>query len=160
MKKRIAKIMLLSVALSGTMVSCQKDDEMISSQELSQKSLAQETPILFFWIDGEEHYRKFDSQEEREEFIRHLIHLTFEGHIITIESNNKPEFAPEEKDKQTFETTNKDEMDEWAIKMWTKGYIVSINYDEGSGKITGTATLGETGTTTTAISTERDTDSM
>ena len=160
MTKKITKIMLLSVALSGTMVSCQKDDEMISSQELSQKSLAQETPILFFWIDGEEHYRKFDSQEEREEFIRHLIHLTFEGHIITIESNNKPEFAPEEKDKQTFETTNKDEMDEWAIKMWTKGYIVSINYDEGSGKITGTATLGETGTTTTAISTERDSDSM
>ena len=160
MKKRIAKIMLLSVALSGTMVSCQKDGEMISSQELSQKSLTQETSILFFWIDGEEGYEKFGSQEEREDFIRHLIHLTFEGHIITIESNNKPEFAPEEKDKQTFETTNKDEMDEWAIKMWTKGYIVSINYDEGSGKITGTATLGETGTTTTAISTERDSDSM
>ena len=75
MKKRIAKIMLLSVALSGTMVSCQKESEMISSQELSQKSLAQETPILFFWIDGEEHYKKFDSQEEREEFIRHPFHL-------------------------------------------------------------------------------------
>ena len=160
MNKRVIKIALLSVVLSGAMASCQKESEMEPSQELSQKSLTQETPILFFWIDGEEHYRKFDSQEERDEFIRHLIHLTFEGHIITIESNNKPEFAPEEKDKQTFETTNKDEMDEWAIKMWTKGYIVSINYDEGSGKITGTATLGETGTTTTAISTERDTVSM
>ena len=160
MNKTIFKTVLLSVALTGTMVSCQKDDEMEPSQELSQKSLAQETPILFFWIDGEEHYRKFDSQEEREEFIRHLIHLTFEGHIITIESNNKPEFAPEEKDKQTFETTNKDEMDEWAIKMWTKGYIVSINYDEGSGKMIGTATREGKERGTTAISTERDTDSM
>ena len=48
MTKKIAKIMLLSVALSGTMVSCQKESEMEPSQELSQKSLTQETPILFF----------------------------------------------------------------------------------------------------------------
>ena len=47
MTKKITKIMLLSVALSGTMVSCQKDGEMDPSQELSQKSLAQETSILF-----------------------------------------------------------------------------------------------------------------
>ena len=47
MNKVILKTVLLSVALTGTMVSCQKDSEMISSQELSQKSLAQETPILF-----------------------------------------------------------------------------------------------------------------
>jgi hypothetical protein len=39
---------LLSAALAGTMVSCQKDGEMGPSQELSQKSLAQETSILFF----------------------------------------------------------------------------------------------------------------
>ena len=75
MNKRVIKIALLSVVLSGAMASCQKESEMEPSQELSQKSLAQETPILFFWIDGEEHYRKFDSQEERDEFIRHLIHL-------------------------------------------------------------------------------------
>jgi hypothetical protein len=75
MNSKISKIMLLSVALSSAMVSCQKESEMEPSQELSQKSLAQETPILFFWIDEEEHYRKFDSQEERDEFIRHLIHL-------------------------------------------------------------------------------------
>ena len=75
MKKITLKVVLLSAALAGTMVSCQKDSEMEPSQELSQKSLAQETSILFFWIDGEEHYRKFDSQEERDEFIRYLIHL-------------------------------------------------------------------------------------
>jgi hypothetical protein len=62
MTKKISKIMLLSVALSSAMVSCQKDSEMISSQELSQKSLAQETSILFFWIDGEEHYREYSKK--------------------------------------------------------------------------------------------------
>ena len=48
MKKITLKVVLLSAALAGTMVSCQKDSEMEPSQELSQKSLAQETSILFF----------------------------------------------------------------------------------------------------------------
>ena len=58
MTKKMTKIMLLSVALTGTIVSCQKDSEMEPSQELSQKSLAQERSILFYKIDGEEDYRK------------------------------------------------------------------------------------------------------
>ena len=47
MNKVILKTVLLSVALTGTMASCQKD-EILVSQELSQKSLAQEISILFF----------------------------------------------------------------------------------------------------------------
>ena len=58
MNKVILKTVLLSVALTGTMVSCQKDSEMEPSQELSQKSLAQEASILFYKIDGKEDYRK------------------------------------------------------------------------------------------------------
>ena len=46
MYRRLSKVVLLSVALTGTMALCQKD-EILVSQELSQKSLAQETPILF-----------------------------------------------------------------------------------------------------------------
>ncbi len=67
MTKRILKTVLLSVALSSAVVSCQKESEMEPSQELSQKLLAQETPILFFKIDGEEYYQKFHSREERNE---------------------------------------------------------------------------------------------
>ena len=47
MNKKSLKVVLLSVALTGAMSSCQKD-EILVSQELSQKSLAQETSILFF----------------------------------------------------------------------------------------------------------------
>ena len=61
MTKKITKIMLLSVALSSAMVSCQKESEMEPSQELSQKLLAQETSILFYKIDGKEYYKKFNS---------------------------------------------------------------------------------------------------
>ena len=161
MTKKITKIMLLSEALSSAMVSCQKESEMEPSQELSQKLLAQETSILFFKIDGEEDYRKFGSTEERDEFILYLIHLTREGHIITIESNEKPEYAPEEKDKQKFETTDELEMENWIIEMTDEKYEVEFYFDEETGTFRGIATRGgETERGTTAVSTERDSDSM
>ena len=160
MNKRVIKIALLSVVLSGAMASCQKE-EMLVSQELSQKSLAQETSILFFKIDGEEDYRKFGSTEERDEFILYLIHLTREGHIVIIESNENPEYAPEEKDKQKFETTDEKEMLIWTIEMRDKGYKVGYEFDKETGTFRGIATRGgETERGTTAVSTERDTDSM
>ena len=47
MKLNYIKIVALSLVLVGMATSCQKDSEMEPSQELSQKSLAQETSILF-----------------------------------------------------------------------------------------------------------------
>ena len=47
MTKNTLKLVALSLLLAGMATSCQKDSEMISSQKLSQKSLAQETSILF-----------------------------------------------------------------------------------------------------------------
>ena len=161
MQKNTLRVAALSLLLVGMATSCQKDSEMISSQELSQKSLAQETSILFFKIDGEEDYRKFGSTEERDEFILYLIHLTREGHIVIIESNENPEYAPEEKDKQKFETTDEKEMLIWTIEMRDKGYKVGYEFDKETGTFRGIATRGgETERGTTAISTERDTDSM
>ena len=101
MNSKITKIMLLSVALSGTMVSCQKESEMEPSQELSQKSLAQETSIISYWVDGE-HYQKYVSQEEYNEIFDYLIKLAEEGHTIDIEGNNNPEYAPAK--KESFKT--------------------------------------------------------
>ena len=74
MTKTIFKTVLLSAALTGTMVSCQKDSEMVPSQELSQKSLAQETSILFYKIDGEEYYQKFSSEKDmRDNFFNRVL---------------------------------------------------------------------------------------
>ncbi len=160
MTKRILKTVLLSVALSSAVVSCQKDSEMISSQELSQKSLAQETSILFYKIDGKEYYQKFHSREERNEFIRYLIRLTTKGHIIVIEGNEKPSYAPEESDQLNFKTFDIEEIVTWCEEMIDKGYDVEYYFDEKSGTHIGRVIPKETGTTTTAISTERDTDSM
>ena len=160
MYRRLSKVVLLSVALTGTMASCQKD-EILVSQELSQKSLAQETSILFFKIDGKEYYKKFNSPEVREDFISYLISLTLRGHIITIQSNGSSEYAPEETDKQEIETADKLEIKDWTIKMSKEGYEVEINFDKETGTFRGIATRGgETERGTTAVSTERDTVSM
>ena len=160
MNSKITNIMLLSVALTGTMVSCQKDSEMEPSQELSQKSLAQETSILFYKIDGIEYYQKFHSREERNRYIRYLIKLTTKGHVIVIEGSEKPNYAPEETNQQDFKTSNKEEVDIWAIEMQDSGYTVMIIFNEETGTYIGRVIPNETRTTTTAISTERDTVSM
>jgi len=68
MKKRvITRIVLLTVALAGTMASCQKDEfsnEMVPSQEMSLKEKAHVNPTLRYWIDGVEHNQSFASKQE------------------------------------------------------------------------------------------------
>ena len=158
MKLNYIKIVALSLVLVGMATSCQKDSEMEPSQELSQKSLAQETSILFYKIDGEEYYKKFSSEKELNEYIDYLIKLTSKGHIILIESNEKPNYAPE--DNRTFKTNDKLEMKEWLKEMKSYGYDVELEFDEETGTYKGTAIPKETERGTTAISTERDSDSM
>ena len=158
MQKNTLKVAALSLLLVGMATSCQKDGEMISSQELSQKSLAQETSIIFYWVDGEEHYQKYVSQEEYNEIFDYLIILAEEGHTIDIEGNNNPEYAPAK--KVGFKTSDREEIKEWGKKMVKQGYNVKITFDSETGTYKGTATPKKPGTTTTAISTERDSDSM
>ena len=158
MTKNTLTVAALSLLLVGMATSCQKDGEMISSQELSQKSLAQETSIIYYWVDGEEHYQKYVSQEEYNEIFDYLIILAEEGHIIDIEGNNNPEYAPAK--KESFKTSDREEIKEWGKKMVEQGYNVRIIFDSETGTYKGTATPKKPGTTTTAISTERDSDSM
>ena len=122
--------------------------------------MAQETSILFFLVDGEEYYQKFHSREERNEFIRYLIRLTTKGHIIVIKGDEKPSMAPSESDQKDFKTFDKAEIDAWAMEMESKGYTVSYKFDKETGTYIGRVIPKETRTTTTAISTERDSDSM
>ena len=160
MQKNTLKVAALSLLLVGMATSCQKDDEMISSQELSQKSLAQERSILFYKIDGEEYYQKFLSREERNEFIRYLTRLTIRGHIIVIEGNEKPSYAPSERDRLNIQTFDTEEIVNWSEEMIDKGYDVEYYFDEKRGIYVGCVVPKDGVTTTTAISTERDTDSM
>ena len=68
MKKiAITKTVLLTVALAGTMASCQKEEfsnEMVPSQEMSLKEKAHVSHTLTYWIDGVEYQMEFTSLEE------------------------------------------------------------------------------------------------
>ena len=155
-KKTFVKAVLLSVAVSGTMVSCQKDEMVIPSHEMSQKNLAHQELTLRYWIDGVEHYGEFASQEEMSNFISYLIGLTVNGKEITIGGSEKPSLAPEADDKLTFTTSDKAEMKLWADKMRNKGYYVTVNFDKESGLFTGTATKGGSRTMAVSLSEERE----
>ena len=149
-KKTFVKAVLLSVAVSGTMVSCQKDEMVVPSHEMSQKNLAHVNTSLRYWIDGVGYSREFASQQEMNNYISYLISLTREGRTVIIQGSENPSYAPEENDKLTFTTSNKAEMDMWAVEMVNKGYTVTVVADKKTGLYTGTATKGGSRTTMAA----------
>ena len=146
MKNIAFRTLLLSVAVSGTMASCQKEEfssEMVvPSHEMSQKNLAHINTTLRYWIDGVEHNQEFASQQEMNEYISYLVGLTREGYTVIIQGSENPNYAPSEKDKLTFTTKDEDKMDAWAEEMIGIGYKVEITFDKETGLFTGTATKG------------------
>ena len=154
MRKIIFKTVLLSVAVSGTMASCQKEEissEMVvPSPEMSQKVLAHQELTLRYWIDGVEHYGEFASQQEMDNYISYLMGLTRGGRIVIIQGSENPSYAPSEKDKVTFTTTDEAELQKWSKEMLAKGYDVKYRFDKEQNLYIGTATKG--GSRTMAVS--------
>ena len=150
-KKQI-RIVLLGVALSGTMASCQKDEfqsEILVSQEMSLKNKAHVSHTLQYWIDGVEYNASFTSEAEKSAYISYLIGLTLEGREITIGGSENPSMAPESSDKLTFKTSDEAEMGIWVNDMEKKGYNVTVSFDKETGLYTGTATPPGGGSRTT-----------
>ncbi|MBO7201703.1 MAG: hypothetical protein J6V54_09970 [Bacteroidales bacterium] len=150
-KLNVSKTVLLTVALAGSMASCQKEEfqsEMVvPSHEMSQKNLAHVSLTLRYWIDGVGYNASFTSEAEKSAYISYLIGLTLEGKEITIGGSQNPSLAPEADDKLTFTTSDKAQMDAWATEMRIKGYDVKITFDKESNLYTGTATKGGSRTT-------------
>ena len=66
-KVNLTKTVLLTVALSGTMASCQKEEfsnEMVPSHDMSLKEKAHVSHTLRYWIDGVEYNQSFASKAE------------------------------------------------------------------------------------------------
>jgi len=151
-KVNLTKTVLLTVALSGTVASCQKDEfqnEILVSHEMSQKNLAHVSHTLRYWIDGVGYSTSFTSEAEKSAYISYLIGLTIEGREITIGGSENPSLAPEADDKLTFTTADKAEMGIWADEMERKGYKVVVGFDKETGLYTGTATPPGGGSRTT-----------
>ena len=159
MKEQYIKMAALCIVL-GTMASCQKEEissEMVvPSHEMSQKVLAHQELTLRYWIDGVEHYREFASQQEMDNYISYLIGLTREGRKVVIQGSENPSYAPSEKDKVTFTTSDKAEMVAWAAEMYAKGYGVEVEFNDKTGNFTGTATKGGSRTMAVSLSEERE----
>ena len=159
-RNKIVKMLLLSVAVSGTMASCQKDEilsEMVlPSHEMSQKLLAHQELTLRYWIDGVEHNQEYASQQEMDNYICYLIGLTSEGKTIIIQGSENPIYAPAETDTKTFTTSDEVEMKKWSKEMRIKGYDVEIDFDKETNLYTGTATKGGSRTMAASLSEERE----
>ena len=131
--------------LSVAATSCQKETLAEPRTPVVEEN-ANAACIMVYSIDGVAGRTTLRTPSERAAFISRMVALAGEGHKVTFrqEGNTTNTLAP--KDTQTFSSSDKNEIDAWAVSMVTQGYSVIITFDESTGVYTGTATSNPTST--------------
>ena len=132
--------------LSVAATSCQKETLTEPRTPVVEEN-ANAACIMVYSIDGVTGRTTLRSPSERAAFISRMVALAGEGHKVTFRqevNNSTNALAP--KDTQTFSSSDKNEIDAWAVSMVTQGYSVIITFDESTGVYTGTATSNPTST--------------
>ena len=131
MKKTLFKLVAMFVTLVAINVSCQNgEDEIEPTQKID----------ITYWIDGDEASKSFTSQEEKRTFLKSLINLTIQGRIVSFEDHSNSSTSSKGNDRQTLETTDKAEIENWSIEMGENQYNVTVVYNKETGTYTGIAT--------------------
>lgn len=123
------RFLLLSALLVLMATGCQKDNTIIENS-LQEESM-QECQIANYTIDGIAYCAAIQNETDYSVLIQQLIALAQSGHHVTITigtQNHHDAFAKEE---VHFQTKDEKEMAEWAQKMSSDGYSVSISYEDG-----------------------------
>ena len=140
--KKTSTLALLAV-LSVAATSCQKETLAEPRTPVVEEN-ANAACIMVYSIDGVAGRTTLRSLSEQAAFISRMVALAGEGHKVTFRQEDNTTNALAPKDVQTFSSTNKSEVDAWALEMFLLGYSVSIDYNKETGMYTGTATKDPT----------------
>ena len=127
---RTIKTVALLTALTLAATACQKENDVLpfGTEQTT------ETLHVVYSINGEVFYATL-SDSEWDAFVERMLALAREGYEVSF-SKNRSTLTSQSKEKVTFVTNNKQEAYEWANEMASQGYIVTITYEEASGKYT------------------------
>ena len=125
----------LFLVLGTTMAGCQKED---LSNNMTGTEQAQVTIKVVYSVDGEMFNTELSGEDAWNDFIYQMLALAREGHEVAFSRNGSLETSAT-KEKVVFVTDSDEEAHQWANKMTAQGYIVSIEFDESTGKYTCTA---------------------
>ena len=116
--------------LGLTLTSCTKetvtDDAYMATVDSS----------VIYFINGQVHYANPQTDEEWSAFFDHMLALTQEGYQVRIRRTSSPQQTLTAKEKVTFTTADYNEAKEWAKQKTLEGYIVTIDYNQQTGKYT------------------------
>ena len=127
------KILALSLVLGTMAVGCQKEDlpnDVTGTEQVTIK--------VVYSVDGELFSTELIGEGAWNDFVHQMLALAREGHRVTF-SRNGSLATSATKEKVVFVTDSDEEAHQWANKMTDQGYIVSIEFDESTGKYTCTA---------------------
>ena len=136
MKKHTITVMALIAVLGMTTTGCQKDP-LDNSMSLAT-AVTDETHCVTYTVDGVAYSATYYSMEDWRTFLDAMFALSEEGHSVSFR-NTKGSVVAAAKEKVTFKTRNREEAINWADEMESKGYEVSIDYDQTTGIYTCTA---------------------
>lgn len=133
-KQTLALLAVLSLASA----SCQKET---IKETLDQPSVEvnRSSCVIAYSIDGTESRITVTSPSERTALISWLVGMAEENHKVTFREIGNDRNISSSKDTQTFSSSSKEEVVEWAENMSLQGYVVTIEYDKTTGLYTGTA---------------------
>ena len=136
MKK--TNLIIPAVLLSLCPISCQKETLVDCATEMTESRQPSQIHINYF-IDGNCHTVTLANETSLTKLIHDLNSLAVEGHHVRISNNDCQSVGMDSKETLHIETKDAKEIEDWAKKMVTDGYEVTIIYDKESGVYSGTA---------------------
>lgn len=130
--KRNFKSVALFMVLGLVAVSCQKEKMLNVTNVAGQE----ETVInVVYSVNGRIHQTALLGEKAWFDFMNQMLVLAREGYEVSF-SRNGNTLSPVTKEKVTYVTNNEEDACNWADKMTSDGYIVTITYDEETGEFT------------------------
>ena len=137
MKKTTVKVLAMATILGLTTASCQKEniyEPVANGQEVTKVCM------MSYCVDGKWYQSPVNSEEAYSEFVARMAALAREGHRVNFREGGRFLQSAASKEKVTYTTTSEADAIKWCIKMAHDGYEVTIEFDEGTGVYTCTAT--------------------
>lgn len=139
MKKTNIKFFVFAAVLSLCSAACQKDQVFTTSLEVVNLSDNCQYHITYS-VNVESYNVSLKDGDALRQLISELNFLAIEGYSISISNQGTQSSDLAAKDVVKIETKDKNEFDEWLIKMLIDGYVVDWGYDNETGVFHGTAT--------------------
>ena len=125
--KPIALLAVLSIAAAG----CQKEPIVEPTMQFQQNVNIRN---VTYTIDGVTFFATVRGEQNWHDFIDRLLALAKEGHKVSFRNGDVCQSGMSAKETVHYYTNNSEDARNWCVTMADKGYSVSMEYDDETGR--------------------------